>query len=113
MKKTLGYIKPYKGEFIGGFILKFIGSISELFLPLLLDYMVDYGVPSKDVKLIVVLGVIMFVFALMALLGNIFANRIVAVWAGKMTKDLRQALFTRITYMSSSGVDKFTAPSLR
>lgn len=112
MKKTLGYIKPYKGEFIGGFILKFIGSISELFLPLLLDYMVDYGVPSKDIKLIVVLGVIMFVFALMALLGNIFANRIVAVWAGKMTKDLRQALFTRITYMSSSGVDKFTAPSL-
>ena len=29
-----------------------------------------------------------------------------------MTKDLRQALFTRITYMSSSGVDKFTIPSL-
>ena len=112
MKKTLGYIKPYKGEVVSGFILKFIGSVSELFLPLLLDYMVDYGVPSKDIKLIVVLGVIMLVFALMALLGNIYANRIVANWSGKMTKDLRQALFTRITYMSSSGVDKFTIPSL-
>ncbi|MGN1103306.1 MAG: ABC transporter ATP-binding protein [Candidatus Coproplasma sp.] len=112
MKKTLSYIKPYKGEVIGGLVLKFIGSFSELFLPLLLDYMVDYGVPSKDIKLIVILGVIMLVFAAMALLGNIFANRIVALWAGKMTKDLRQELFTRITYMSSSGVDKFTAPSL-
>ncbi|MGN0812499.1 MAG: ABC transporter ATP-binding protein [Candidatus Coproplasma sp.] len=112
MKKTLNYIKPYKGEVIGGLILKFIGSFSELFLPLLLDYMLDYGVPSKDVKLIAVLGVLMLVFAAMALLGNIFANRIVANWAGKMTKDLRQSLFSRITYMSSSGVDKFTAPSL-
>ena len=63
MKKTLSYIKPYKGEVVGGFILKFIGSVSELFLPLLLDYMVDYGVPSKDIKLIVVLGVIMLVLA--------------------------------------------------
>lgn len=112
MKKTLSYIKPYKGEVIGGFILKFIGSVSELFLPLLLDYMVDYGVPSKDVKLIIILGVIMLIFAAMAILGNIFANRIVANWSGKMTKDLRQSLFTRITYMSSSGVDKFTVPSL-
>lgn len=112
MIKTLSYAKPYTGEVVGGFILKFIGSVSELFLPLLLDYMVDYGVPSKDIKLIVILGVIMFAFALMALLGNIFANRIVANWSGKMTKDLRQALFKRITYMSSSGVDKFTVPSL-
>ncbi|MGN0807034.1 MAG: ABC transporter ATP-binding protein [Candidatus Coproplasma sp.] len=112
MKKTLSYIKPYKGGVAGGLILKFIGSFSELFLPLLLDYMVDYGVPSKDIKQISVLGVLMVVFALAALLGNIFANRIVAVWAGKMTKDLRQSLFAKITYMSSGGVDKFTAPSL-
>ena len=112
MKKTLNYIKPYKGELIGGLVLKFIGSVSELFLPLLLDYMVDYGVPSKDINLIVVLGVIMLVFSAAALLGNIFANRLVALWAGKMTKDLRQALFSKITYMSSLGVDKFTAPSL-
>lgn len=112
MKKTLGYIKPYKGEVVGGFILKFIGSVSELFLPLLLDYMVDYGVPSKDVKFIIILGVIMLIFAAMAMLGNIFSNRIVANWAGKMTKDLRQSLFARITYMSSPEVDKFTIPSL-
>ncbi|MGN1372470.1 MAG: ABC transporter ATP-binding protein [Candidatus Coproplasma sp.] len=112
MKKTLKYAAPYKGEVAGGLILKFIGSFSELFLPLLLDYMVDYGVPSKDVKLILTLGGIMLICAAMAMLGNIFANRIVANWAGKMTKDLRQSLFTRITYMSSSGVDKFTAPSL-
>ncbi|MGN0806651.1 MAG: ABC transporter ATP-binding protein [Candidatus Coproplasma sp.] len=112
MKKTLRYIMPYKGEVIGGIILKFIGSFSELFLPLLLDYMVDYGVPSKDINLIVILGVLMLVFSLAALLGNIFANRLVASSSGKMTKDLRQSLFGKITYMSSSGVDKFTVPSL-
>ncbi|MGN0823987.1 MAG: ABC transporter ATP-binding protein [Candidatus Coproplasma sp.] len=112
MKKTLTYIKPYKGGVIGGLILKFIGSFSELFLPLLLDYMVDYGVPSKDIKLIVILGVLMLIFSLAALLGNIFANRLVAFSSGKMTRDLRQSLFKRITYMSSSGVDKFTVPSL-
>ncbi|MGN1061131.1 MAG: ABC transporter ATP-binding protein [Candidatus Coproplasma sp.] len=112
MKKTLKFIKPYKGEVVGGLVLKFIGSFSELFLPLLLDYMVDYGVPSKDVNFIVVLGVLMFVFSLAALLGNVFANKLVASSSGKMTRDLRQSLFSKITYMSSSGVDKFTVPSL-
>lgn len=112
MKKTLRYIKPYKGEVIGGLILKIIGTFSELFLPVLLDYMVDEGVPSKDVKLIVLLGCAMFVCSVMALLGNVFANKLVANSSGKMTKDLRQSLFEKITYMPSSGVDYFTIPSL-
>lgn len=112
MKKTLTYIKPYGKGVAGGLALKFIGSFSELFLPLLLDYMIDYGVPSKDVRLIVVLGVLMLVFSASALLGNVFANRLVAYSSGNMTRDLRQALFRKITYMSSRGIDEFTAPSL-
>lgn len=81
-------------------------------MPLLLDYMVDEGVPSGNVRLIAVLGVLMFVCSLAALLGNIFANRFVAYSSGRMTRDLRQALFKKITYMSCSGVDAFTVPSL-
>lgn len=112
MKKTLTYLKPYRGGVAGGLVLKFIGSFSELFLPLLLDYMVDEGVPSKDVRLIVVLGVLMLISSLAALLGNIFANKLVAYSSGKMTRDLRQSLFKKITYMPCSGVDTFTVPSL-
>ncbi|MGN0804573.1 MAG: ABC transporter ATP-binding protein [Candidatus Coproplasma sp.] len=112
MKMTLRYLKPYKGEVIGGLILKIVGTFSELFLPVLLDYMVDVGVPSKNVKLIVLLGCAMLFFSVTAMLGNIFANKLVAHSSGKMTRDLRQALFEKITYMPSSGVDAFTIPSL-
>jgi len=112
MKKTLSYMKPYRGGVACGLILKIIGSVSELFLPLLLDYMVDEGVPSGNVRLIAVLGVLMFVCSLAALLGNIFANRFVAYSSGRMTRDLRQALFKKITYMPCPGVDAFTVPSL-
>ncbi len=112
MKKTLSYIKPYRGGVAVGFILKIIGTVSELFLPLLLDYMVDVGVPSGDVRLIAVLGVLMFVCSVSAMLGNIFANRFVAYSSGRMTRDLRQSLFRKITYMPCAGVDAFTTPSL-
>lgn len=112
MKKTLSFIKPYRADVAYGLILKIIGSVSELFLPLLLDYMVDEGVPSGSVRLIVVLGAAMLVCSLAAMLGNIFANRFVACSSGKMTRDLRQALFKKITYMPCPGVDAFTVPSL-
>ena len=41
MTKTLRYLKPYGGTVAAGLILKFIGSVAELFLPLLLKTVID------------------------------------------------------------------------
>ena len=118
MKKTLQYLKPYRGTVAAGLILKFIGSVAELFLPLLLEYIInDVAInpalsSESKIRMLVYLGIGMFVCALTALFGNIFANRLTVRSSGNMTHDLRYDLFSKTCYLSSRQVDSFGTPSL-
>lgn len=112
MKATLRYLKPYKWTTVAALTFKVIGSAAELFLPLILDYIIDDVVPVKDIRLLVILGFVMLGFSLIALFGNIIANRLAADAAGSMTHDLRYELFAKTTRLQCSQVDGFTSPSL-
>jgi ATP-binding cassette subfamily B protein len=112
MKKTLRYLRPYSKTVAAGLIIKFIGSIAELFLPLILEYIIDDVAPQKDIWLLVGMGVAMLGFSLIALFGNIIANRLSVRAAGDMTHDLRYDLFTKTCNLKSKQVDKVTTPSL-
>ena len=112
MTKTLKYIKPYAPTAAWAVVMKFVGSIAELFLPLLLDYIIDDIVPLKDISMVLWLGLLMLVCSLAAMFGNIFANRLSVSAAAKMTHDLRYDLFKKILYLKSGQVDEVTVPSL-
>lgn len=112
MKIILGYLKPYRGIAAAALIIKFIGSVAELFLPMLLEYIIDDAVAAGDVKLIVWLGVAMLVCSAAALSGNIIANRLSVRASGRMTHDLRYDLFKKTSYLNCPQVDKFGNPSL-
>ena len=112
MTKTLRYLKPYGGTVAAGLVLKFIGAVAELFLPLLLEYIIDDVVPTRDMNMIIILGAAMLGCSLLALFGNIFANRLTVKSSGNMTHDLRLDLFSRTCHLSSSQVDGFGVPSL-
>lgn len=75
MKRTLGYLKPYAGRTVLALVTKTAGSISELVLPYLLSYIIDELTPRKDVTAIWIAGAAMLFFSLLALFGNIVANR--------------------------------------
>lgn len=101
-----------------GLILKFIGSVAELFLPLLLKWVID-DVAANDalsgdqkLKWTLILGGLMLVCAVLALLGNIFANRLTVKSSGNMTHDLRYDLFKKTCYLNSKQVDGVGVPSL-
>ena len=112
MKRTFSYLKPYSGVVALGLVFKFAGSVAELFLPLILDYLIDEVAPAQDVTLLIILGVAMLLFSLVAVFGNIIANKFVAISTGRMTRDLRYDLFTKTTYLKNRQVDSFTLPSL-
>lgn len=112
MKATLKYLKPYSRTTAAALTFKVVGSSAELFLPLVLDYIIDEVVPVKNVNLMIILGAVMLGFSLIALFGNIIANRFAAKAAGGMTHDLRYDLFKKTTYLQCSQVDAFTSPSL-
>ena len=101
-----------------GLILKFIGTLAELFLPLLLEYIINNVATNPDlsnqtrITMLVYLGLGMLACALVALLGNIFANRLSVKSSGNMTHDLRYDLFKKTCYLNSKQVDSFGTPSL-
>lgn len=112
MTKTLNYMKPYSSTAVWAIIIKFIGAIAELFLPLLLDYIIDDIVPLRDMSMVIWLGAAMLVCSFVAMFGNIWANRLSVLAASKMTHDLRYDLFKKISYLQSRQVDEVTIPSL-
>lgn len=118
MTKTLRYLKPYGGTVAAGLILKFIGSVAELFLPLLLKTVIDDVADNpalthdQKLKYTFALGGAMLLCALLALLGNVFANRLTVKSSGNMTHDLRYDLFKKTCYLSSEQVDGVGLPSL-
>lgn len=97
---------------IGGFSVKFIGTLMELFIPMFLAYMIDDVVPLGEKKWIFLLGGAMLVCAVIAILGNVNANRIAAGVARDTVEKIRNDLFTRISYLSARQLDCFTIPSL-
>ena len=112
MKKTMVYMKPYAGKTALGLFTKFTGSVAELVLPFLLSHIIDDLIPLKDAGQIYLMGGLMLLFALVALFGNIFANRLSAQVAGAMTHDIRYDLFRKTSYLKCSQVDGVTVPSL-
>ncbi len=95
-----------------GFLVKFTGTIVELALPMILSFMIDDIVPTGNKNLIYLWGGVMLLCTVVALVGNITANRMAARVARNTTEKLRSTLFTRISYLSSRQVDAFTIPSL-
>lgn len=112
MKKTLSYIKPYSATVTAALIVKFAGTVAELFLPVILEYIIDDVVPAKDLTLIILMGLAMLGCAAAALSGNVIANRLSVKAAGEMTHDLRYDLFAKTTYLKSGQVDSLSTPSL-
>ncbi len=112
MKHILSYVRPFIGKMTLGFTIKFIGSIMDLFLPMLLSFIIDDVVPTGVKRNIYLCGALMVVCSVIAILGNIGANRIAARVARDTTEKIRNDLFRRISYLSARQIDEFTIPSL-
>ena len=112
MRYVFKFLRPHVPRMILGFLVKFTGTIVELALPMILSFMIDDVVPTGNKTAIYLWGGVMLVCTLVALFGNITANRMAARVARNTTEKLRSELFRRISYLSSRQVDAFTIPSL-
>lgn len=112
MKYIISYVRPFWKRMTLGLGIKFVGTIMDLFIPLLLSYIIDDIVPTGNKTNIYLCGILMLVCAVIAILGNIIANRMAARVARNTTETLRNDLFKRISYLSARQLDEFTIPSL-
>ena len=106
------YVRPYLKRMSLGLLIKFLGTIMDLFLPAILAHIIDEIVPLKDLGLVIRWGVVMLICSFLAILGNVIANRMAAWVARETTRRLRHDLFRKISYLSNRQIDGFTVPSL-
>ena len=112
MKTLRGYLRPYYFRMAVGLVIKFSGTVLDLFLPWILSYLVDTVAPSKNISAIVFWGGMMVLCAIAALVTNIIANRMACWVAAKCTETVRHDLFCKVSYLSASQIDRYTIPSL-
>ena len=111
MKRLFSYIKPYLGFISLTLIIKFLATTFELFIPNLMQKIIDEKVPAGDMKQIFILGGLMLLCALLGVCGNVLANRMSAKSAGQITRRLRHDLFAKLERLSARQMDELTTSS--
>ncbi len=112
MKFIFKYLRPFYLRMFFGLIIKFTGTIMDLFLPMILAHIIDEVVPQKDLRAVILWGILMIVCAVLALAGNIIANRMATKVARDATQVIRHDLFVKIMHLSTKNVDRFSVSSL-
>jgi ATP-binding cassette subfamily B protein len=115
MKKILELLKPFNRTLSVSLTLKALGTMTDLFLPFLIAYMIDDVIPVTspgDRWPLYQVGIYMLIIAFVGWMMNIFANRTAERIAASAIRNLRHELFEKMESLSSKQVDYFTRPSL-
>ena len=111
MKRLFSYIRPYSWYITLTVGIKFIATVFELFIPSLMQTIIDEKVADGLLGPILWLGGLMLLCAMLSLGGNILANRMSATSAGKITQKLRHDLFSKLENLSARQMDDLTTSS--
>lgn len=112
MKRVFSYFRPNTFKVILCLFIKISGILAELFIPILLSYILDTVVDQGTILDIILYGALMLVLSGLGFLGNCKANQIAASIAKNVSVNLRKDLFTKIMSLSQAQVDSVTMPSL-
>lgn len=106
------YLSPYYARMAKGFLVKFAGTLLDLFLPWTLAYMIDRVIPLNRKGEILFWGVFMTVCSILAVTFSVIANRMASRVASDAMYTIRSDLFERVMYLPESRCDEITRASL-
>ncbi len=112
MRQIMKFLRPYYRRMTVGLAIKILATIVELLIPWALSVMIDTVIPRNNVRDIILWGLVMILFAVMAMAGNVTANRMAGLVARNTTERIRLQLYSKISFLSSEQQEAFTLPSL-
>ena len=106
------YLKPHWPFVVGVLVFQLLQALGALYLPTLNADIIDNGVAKGDVDYIWRTGGFMLLIAFLQIAANIIAIFCASRAAMAMGRDLRSAVFRRVSSFSEREVSRFGAGSL-
>lgn len=118
----LSYFKNYKLRLFFTTIIKIIGTLTELVIPLILAYILKTVIPdvmnnpdingNYNITPVILYGSLMVLSALMFVLFNVIANRMASKTSTLIVECERNKLYKKIMSLKLKDIDDITIPSL-
>ena len=112
MKRLLSYISELKGKSIIAPLFKCLESLFELFVPMVIAYMIDRGIQKGNAAIIWKSLFLLLLLALIGLSCAIVAQYFAAEVAMHVGQSYRNALFHKVLTLSYSNIDELGSSSL-
>lgn len=112
MKRVLFFLKDYKKECVLAPLFKMTEAIFELFVPLVIASMIDYGIQNGNQTVIVKDFFLLILLALIGLTVSLTAQYFSAKAATGFAKKLRQAFFKHLMEFSFTEIDSLGSSTL-
>ena len=106
------YGKPYRRDLWAAAGLIFIECIFEMVIPMLMSTLVDEGVPSHNMAIILRQGGLMALCAVLALITGLLYARYAARFANGFAAELRLAEYAAVQKFDFANLDHFSSASL-
>ena len=106
------YLRPYRWLLVGVLVFQFAAALGMLYLPGLNADIVDKGVTQGDTAYIWRTGAVMLAASLGQIVAAIIATRFAARASMALGRDLRDAVYARVSGFSEREVSSFGAGSL-
>lgn len=105
LKRALKYIKKHRIKMLLALLLSSLASVSSLFIPKIMEWVLDVAVPAKDIAM---LGKMALVFVGIITIGIVFTtirSRIMAFVSQEIIYDIRKDLFAHLQRLPFSYYD--------
>ena len=112
MKLIFRYMKTYEKSILLVIVMKLAATVSELFLPYILEHLIDDIVPRQQIGQVFLWGLLMVLCALAAFRINVRTNAQAVKNSSRIAYDVRKDLFEKTINLSGSQFDEFGLPSL-
>ncbi len=109
IKKAIG---SFKNQAILAPIFVIIEVLFEVLIPFEMSKIIDNGILKGNMNYILTEGLIVLIYAILALISGAMAGRFAAIAAASYAKNIRKSLFYKIQEFSFKNIDRFSSPSL-
>ncbi len=112
MKKLLRFFKGYTKQVVIAPMLKFLETVTDIVIPLLVANMIDVGVANKDLNYILIWGSVVIALNVVGVISAIICAKLTAKVNAGVSYEMRKGLYAHINTLSHAELDKFGTATL-